>query len=158
MKKLLIFILTLTLTFSLWAENEIPRHGLTLHVGGAVAMFEYEYQYRFMVSDKHIFSASVAINSAAINIGFPVGFNYTYGQKNQFLVGIRFVPEVLLISFDDEVVVPSWSYLANLRLGYGREIVLFKQNYTLYAYLSPVINLLSGIALPWAGIGLTQYF
>jgi hypothetical protein len=156
MKKLILLLLALTLSFSLFAENEIPRHGLTLHVGGAAAMCEFEYQYRFFVSDKHAFSASVAINTVGLNIGFPIGLNYTYGQKNQLLLGLRFVPNLFFSS--EDIGAPFWAYLANLRVGYGREIVLFKNNFTLYAYASPFISLESGVALPWAGIGLTYYF
>lgn len=158
MKKLTLLILTLLMAFQLLAENEIPRHGITLHVGGAGTMFEFEYQYSFANWDKHTLSATAAINTLGLNIGFPLGLNYTYGQKNQLLVGLRFVPNILFDSFDEEVEVPFWSYLANLRIGYGREFVLFKQNFTLYAYASPIMNLESGMILPWAGVGLTHYF
>jgi len=158
LKKLILLFFSLTFAFSLWAEYQIPRHGLTAHLGGVASLYEIEYNYRFLVKEKHAFSLSIAINSAAINVGFPLGINYTYGQKNQFFASIRFVLDVLLISFDEEVIVPSWAYFANLRVGYGREIVLFKQKCTLYAYVSPAINLISGKTLPWAGIGLTQYF
>lgn len=157
MKKLLLLILTLILIFPLRAENNIPRHGLTAHIGGSLALVECEYQYRFIVRDKHTISATVGVNSAAVAIGFPIGINYTYGNKNQLLLGLRFVPDVLLISFDNEVEVPQWNYFANLRIGYGREIELFKQACTLFAYASPAVNL-NGTFFPWAGIGLTQYF
>ena len=158
MKKLILLFLVLALSFSLYAENEVSHHGITLHVGGSGSLFELEYQYGFFVNDKHAFSASVAINTVGFNIGFPIGLNYTYGQKNQLLMGLRFVPNILFDSFDEEVDVPFWSYLANLRIGYGRELILFKQNYTLYAYLSPFMNLESIMILPWVGIGLTKYF
>jgi hypothetical protein len=157
MKKSLLLILTLILIFPLRAENSIPRHGVTAHIGGSLALVECEYQYRFIVKDKHAFSATVGINSAAVAIGFPIGINYTYGNKNQLLLGLRFIPSVLVISFDNDVEVPQWVYFANLRIGYGREITLFKQPCTLYAYVSPAANL-NGTFLPWAGIGLTQYF
>ena len=85
-------ILAVLCISSLFAENQISRHGLTLHAGGSLAMFEYEYQYKFMVKDKHTLSATVGINSFAINLGFPVGINYTYGQQNQLLLGVRFMP------------------------------------------------------------------
>lgn len=158
MKKLIYLFLTLIVIVPLRADKDIPRHGLSTHLGGAGALFEFEYQYRFVVSDKHTFSATMAINTVGLNIGFPIGLNYTCGQKDQLLAGIRFVPNILFSSFDDEPEVPFWSYLANLRIGYGRELVLCKENYTLYAYVSPFINLGSGAALPWAGIGLTHYF
>ena len=159
MKKHLISILTLTLIIVviLRADN-FPRHGITSHIGGAGALSEFEYQYRFIVNDKHAFSACIAINTVGINIGFPLGFNYTYGEKNQLLVGVRFVPNIVLLSFDEEVEVPFWSYLTNFRIGYGRELLLLKQNYTLYAYLSPFIRPGSGRILPWAGLGLAYYF
>jgi opacity protein-like surface antigen len=159
MKKHLISTLTLTLIIAVALRaDDIPRHGLTSHIGGAAALSEFEYQYRFFVNDMHAFSACIAINSAGINIGFPLGFNYTYGQKNQLLVGVRFVPYILLLSFDEEVEVPFGWYLANFRIGYGRELLLFKQNYTLYAYLSPFMLLGSDRILPWAGLGLAYYF
>ena len=158
MKKIILLFLVLILTLSLWAENELPHYGTTLHVGGSGSLLELEYQYRFFVNDKHAFSASVAINTVGFNIGFPVGLNYTYGHKNQLFVGLRFVPNILFDSFDEEVDVPFWSYLANFRIGYGRELVLSKQNYTLYVYLSPFMNVESGMVLPWAGVGLTHYF
>lgn len=148
----------MTLTFSLWAENEIPRHGLTSHLGGTAAIAELEYQYRFFVSDRHAFSATAAINTVGVNIGFPIGLNYTFGQKNQLLLGVRVVPNILFGSFDEEVDVPFWSYLLNLRVGYGRELRLFKEDFTLYIYASPFMNPGSGRILPWAGIGLTHYF
>jgi hypothetical protein len=158
MKKFTFFLIIMTLTCSLSAENEIPRHGLTLHVGGAGAAVEFEYQYRFAVNDKHAFSACIGLNSVGFNVGFPLGVNYTYGQKNQLLLGLRFVPNVLFSSFDEEVEVPFWSFLANFRIGYGRELRIFKQDFTLYAYLSPFMNMESDMILPWLGIGLTQYF
>jgi hypothetical protein len=74
------------------------------------------------------------------------------------LLGIRFLPEVLLLSFDEEVVVPYWSYWANLRIGYGREFEILKHPLTLYIYISPVANLIFERVGFWAGIGLTQYF
>lgn len=158
MKKLILLFLALTLTFSLWANETIPRHGLSAHIGGALSLYECDYQYRFLVKDKHAISATVGINSAAINLGFPVGINYTYGTKNQLLLGVLFLPEVLLLSFDEEVVVPYWSYWANLRIGYGREIEIFKQSVTLSIYASPVVNLIYERVGFWAGIGFTQYF
>jgi opacity protein-like surface antigen len=159
MKKYLISTLTLILILAfVLRADDIPRHGLTSHIGGAAALSEFEYQYRFFVNDMHAFSACIAINTVGINIGFPLGFNYTYGQKNQLLVGVRFVPNIVLLSFDEEVEVPFWSHLANFRIGYGREFLLLKQNYTLYAYLSPFMRLGSGKILPWAGLGLAYYF
>ena len=158
MKKLLLLMLTLILIIPLRAENNIPRHGVTVHAGGSGALCELEYQYRFILRDKHTISATIAINTVGFNIGFPMGFNYTYGQKNQLILGIRFVPNIIFSSFDDEVEAPFWSYLGNLRIGYGREVVLFKENCTLYIYASPFMNLESEQALPWVGIGLTQYF
>jgi opacity protein-like surface antigen len=159
MKKRCIFIFIFILMFSAAIRaDDIPRHGLTSHIGGSGALFELEYQYRFAVSEKHAFSATAAVNTVGLNIGFPVGFNYTCGQRNQLLLGIRFVPNILFGSFDEEVEVPFWSYLANLRIGYGRELLLFKEEFTLFIYASPFINLKSGRILPWAGIGLTSYF
>lgn len=140
------------------ADNKVPRHGLTAHIGGSLALVESEYQYRFIIRDKHTLSATAGINSMAITLGFPIGINYTYGQKNQLLLGLRFLPSVLIISFDDEIEVPTWIYFTNFRIGYGREIILFKQPCTLYAYASPAVNLVHGTIIPWAGIGLTQYF
>lgn len=159
MKKTLFLILTLILIFPLRAENEIPRHGLGVHLGGSLSLFEWEYQYRFIVQDKHAFSVSAGINSIAINIGFPMGINYTYGGKNQLLLGLRFLPTVLLISFDEEVEVPTWTYFFPiLRVGYGREMMIFKQAYTLYLYASPMFNLNDNSIIPWGGLGLTRYF
>jgi hypothetical protein len=158
MKKPLLLFLVLALCFSVYAGDEISRHGLTFHVGGSGSACEFEYQYRFVVSDKHAFSASVGINTVGFNLGFPLGLNYSYGQKNQLLVGLRFVPNMLFGSTDEEVSAPFWSYLANLRIGYGRELLLFKQDFTFYIYASPFMNLESGAALPWAGIALTHYF
>ena len=97
-------------------DRHIPRHGLAAHIGGVFSLYECEYQYRFLVNDNHAFSATFGINSAAIDIGFPVGINYTYGTKNQLLLGIRFVPAVLLLSFDEEVDIPSWNYFAIFRI------------------------------------------
>ncbi len=158
MKKPILLILSLCLTFSLWAENEIPRHGLSTHIGGSLALVEYEYQYRFIVREKHAISATAGINSIAIALGFPIGINYTYGHKNQLLLGLRFLPSVLIMSFDDEIEVPAWIYFTNFRIGYGREIMLFKQPCTLYLYASPAVSLVHGNIIPWAGLGLTQYF
>lgn len=157
LKKHLILTLILITTFALRA-GDIPRHGITSHIGGTGALVELEYQYRFFTSDKHIISATVALNTIGINIGFPLGFNYTYGQKNQLLVGFRFVPNIVFLSFDEETEVPFFSYLVNLRIGYGRELLLFKENFTLFIYASPFMNLESRMVLPWAGVGLTSYF
>jgi hypothetical protein len=154
---LFIFIFILIFSAALRAED-ISRHGLTSHLGGTAAIAELEYQYRFFVSDRHAFSATAAINTVGLNIGFPLGLNYTCGQKNQLLLGVRFVPNILFSSFDEEVDVPFWSYLLNVRIGYGRELRLFKEPFTLYIYASPFMNPGSGRILPWAGIGLTQYF
>jgi opacity protein-like surface antigen len=150
---ILIFITALALQ-----AGDIQRHGVTAHIGGAGTLFEFEYQYRFFLHDKNACSVCVGVNSVGFNVGFPIGFNYIYGQKNQLLLGVRFVPNILFSSFDEEVEVPFWSYLANLRIGYGRELLLFKENFTLFIYASPFMNLGSGRVLPWAGVGLTSYF
>lgn len=159
MKKLLFSTLTLILitAFTLWA-GDIPRHGITSHIGGAGALAELEYQYRFFISDKHVISATVALNTIGINIGFPLGFNHTCGQKNQLLIATRFVPNIVFLSFDEEVEVPFCSYLVNFRIGYGRQLSLFKEDFTILIYASPFMNPESGMILPWAGIGLTSYF
>lgn len=39
--------------------------------------------------------------------------------------------------------MPFWSYLANLRVCYGRELLLFKEEFTLFIYASPFMNLKS---------------
>ncbi|MBN2780331.1 MAG: hypothetical protein JXR21_00015 [Candidatus Marinimicrobia bacterium] len=158
MKETITTLLACFLAVFVLAEEKPCRHGMTSHIGGAGTLVELEYQYRFVVRDKHAFSACIAINTVGINIGFPFGFNYTYGHKNQLLLAARFVPNIILFSMDEEIEVPFWSYLANFRIGYGRELVLFKENFTLYVYASPFMNLGSGRVLPWAGIGLTHYF
>jgi len=158
MKKLFLLFLLFASTISLQAENDVRKHGLSYHLGGSVSLYEFEYQYKFLIINKHSLSASVAISSAAINVGFPVGINYVYGQQEQLLIGVRFSPDVLLLSFDEEVVVPYWNYFINLRIGYGREILLFKHPYTFYIFASPILSINSGKFLPWAGIGFTHYF
>jgi hypothetical protein len=60
------------------------------------------------------------------------------------LLGVRFVQNILFSNLDEEVKVPFGSYLANLRVCYGRELLLFKEEFTLFIYASPFMNLKSG--------------
>lgn len=138
--------------------DDIRRHGLSLHAGGAASFFEYEYQYKLVAHEKLSISATAGVNTSLISFGFPVGLNVTYGQKNQLLLGLRFIPDVLVISFDEEVIVPYWNYYANLRVGYGRELSIFNQKFTMYLYASPLINLTRDSNFLWGGLALTRYF
>ena len=158
MKKRICLFLALIVILPLWADHDIPRHGLTTHLGGAGSLVEIEYQYRFLSTGKHVFSATAAINTIGVNIAFPLGINYAYGQNDQFLLSLRVMPYVLIVSFDEEIQLPYWSSLLNLRVGYGRKITLFKESLILSVYASPVITPDFGSVFPWAGIGLTQYF
>jgi hypothetical protein len=156
MRKLIIFILSLCLFLTLLANDELSKHRLSLDFGGPGAIATFEYQYQIHSKNMHSLSFTAGMGMAGLIFSFPVGVNYTFGDKNQLLAGMHFVP---LTTYALSGTNTDWitSYWISPRIGYRRIIHMRKESIYLQTYFSPLIELNGGRIMPWAGLGFGVY-
>jgi hypothetical protein len=162
MKKLIIVTLILMLTSALPANDTFSKHSLSTNLGGPGALATFEYQYQIRSREKSSFSLTAGMGNALLMFSFPLGFNYTYGDKNQVLVGAHFVPLAiysdLFGSFLSSDQSDSWqiAYAFSPRFGYRRMINGLHGDSYFQIYFSPLFGLQGGF-FPSGGIGWGVY-
>ena len=162
MKKAMVLILSLFFVITIAAGSDISRHSLSMNLGGPGALATFEYQYQIHSGKKTSFSLTAGTGNALLMFSFPLGFNYTYGDKNQLLVGAHFVPLAinsdLFGGFLADEPSDSWSfvYAFSPRFGYRRMIEGINNNSYFHVYFAPLFGLQGGF-FPSAGIGLGVY-
>ncbi len=158
MKKHIIIFLAIIISFSLSANDNIKRHGISAHLGGTISLFEFGYQYNFLSLNNHQLSANIGINTAILSFGIPVGLEYSYGKNNKFILGIKAMPFWSIELFPGEGRMKPSPIMYSLKLGYGRMIHPKGQDYLLSFYASPVFDLDNKRMIPWGGISITHCF
>jgi hypothetical protein len=156
MKKILIFVLTLTLILSLYAENDIYKHSFTYSAGGPGGLITVEYDYRFISTQKLSFSLSAGAGVVFADFSLPVGVNCTIGEKHQFLFGLHYVPTLVDnvwadIPSDEEY---SLQHQISPRIGYRERLKIWNLNYYLQLYFSPIYQFEYTRLFPWGGLGI----
>lgn len=161
MKKMLIVLLILIMTSALLADDTFSKHSLSINLGGPGAFTTFEYQYQLRSSKKSDFSLTAGMGTAFFMFSFPVGFNYTYGDKNQLLIGAHFVPLAVYSDWGGFLTLGQtdpWSiaYAISPRFGYRRMINGIRGDSYFQIYFAPIFGLQGGF-LPSGGIGLGVY-
>lgn len=157
----MIVLLILIMMPSLWADDVFSKHSLSINLGGPGAVATFEYQYQIRSGEKSGFSLTAGMGNALLMFSFPVGFNYTYGDKNQLLIGAHFVPLAIysdlfgsFLSADSD----SWqiAYAFSPRFGYRRMITGPGGNSYFHIYFAPLFGFQGGF-FPSGGIGWGVY-
>ncbi len=158
---MIVLLLSISCAVSLEA-NDISKHSLSINPGGPGAIATFEYQYQLHSGQKNNFSLTAGVGNALLMFSFPVGFNYTYGDKNQILVGAQFVPLAvnsdLFGGFLPLRQTDPWSltYAFSPRFGYRRMIEGLDGNSYFQVYFAPLFGLEGGF-FPSGGIGWGVY-
>ena len=162
MKKMIIVLLILCFAVSLTARDKVSKHSLSMNLGGPGAIATFEYQYQLHTGNKSSFSLTAGTGSALFMFSFPLGFNYTYGHKNQLLVGAHFVPLAVNSDFFGGFLplgqTDPWSltYAFSPRFGYRRMIESINGNSYFHVYFAPLFGVNGGF-FPSGGIGWGVY-
>lgn len=153
-----LFLCVLLIT-SLFAQEKVKRHSLTVDIGGPALIVSFEYQYAFIKKNNHSLSIPVAFGSGGFWFTGGSGLQYSYGDEKKLLLGI-YVLANYINDFDNFYPDKEWFYSTSLmpKLGYEQKTQIFFTDTYLHIYFSPIINISTSRILPWFGLGMTQYF
>lgn len=161
MKKYLFLILFLIAISQSFAEENTQRHSLSLNIGGPQSNGYFEYQYLISESPQGNVSFSFGAGMLSNQFTLPIGLVYTFGQKNQFLLGFHYVPYIrsnymiFFESFWPPPIITEYNYnSASLRLGYRKNFKIQNENLFIQAFLSPVISFENDATRIYPGIGM----
>jgi hypothetical protein len=156
MKKILIFVLTLTLILALYAENDIYKHSFTYSAGGPGGLITIEYDYHFISTQKLSLSLSAGTGAFFANFSFLAGINCTFGDKHQFLLGLHYVPTLVDNMWADIPSEEEYSLQHQIspRIGYREKLKIGDLNYYLQLYFSPIYQFEYARLFPWGGLGI----
>lgn len=162
MKKLLSILIVLACLVPITAAP-ITEHRLSMNLGGPLSLCSFEYEHEFIKSDKIAFSFTAGVGSLLLGYTTPIGFLYTYGNRNQLLLGVQYVPLYAMHThtfLGDFLPTDATSQLIHTfspRLGL-RKIFKFNKEMTyIQVFLSPVLLFEDSGVLAAGGIGFGVY-
>lgn len=154
-------ILFITLCLAPLGGAEITDHRLSMNLGGPMSVCSFEYEYEFYNNEKVAFLFTGGVGSLIIGYSTPIGISYTYGDKNQLLLGVQYVPYYVtnrsLGSLFSPNIASQWIHTFSPRLGIRKIFKLNKEMAYIQVFLSPVIHFDVNGVLASGGIGFGVY-
>ena len=156
MKKILCILLISLFVLPLSAI-ERSEHSLSMNVGGPLAIASFEYEFEFIKVNKMSMHFTAGVGSLVLGYSLPIGLTYTYGNENQLLLGVHYVPTYFGNSnasgFLSLSTVSSLIHSFSPRIGIRKIFKVSHEMAYIQTYLSPIFNRDINGVIAWGGVG-----
>lgn len=154
MKKIL-FVLFISFIFLfLHAEEENPFHHISLYLGGPASVGSIEYDYSIIQKPRMSLGLSLGVGANFDHLSLPMGAIFTYGGRDQMLLGIHYVPFISTSLYEYYHTAPTVDNSHfSIRAGYRKNFVVRDEDFFFQIFFSPLIKADFSSVSTFVGVG-----